>query len=136
MNYVFVYGTLKRGHGNYEALLNRPDVHFIGTAQTVNPYRMLHAGFPVLMKSNQDTFPALGEVFDIVEEDGPVTVNLDRLEGEGTMYKREKIPVDIHGIGTRECWAYFGCADYWRRDAIPTCDVIDGRYVWNQRRRS
>lgn len=84
---VFVYGTLKRGHGNHRLL---QDAHFLGEFVTENKWTMYSTGgFPAVVHGDSDYIS--GEVYEVNDEQFK---NLDRLEGYPTMYTRERIEVD------------------------------------------
>lgn len=89
--YVAVYGSLRKGHGNYEHLLK--EEKFIGQFETEPLYTLLDLGsFPGLIKNGGTS--VVMEVFDIDEK---ILKRLDRLEGyygvneKKNMYDREKI---------------------------------------------
>ncbi len=97
---VFVYGTLKRGHGNNKHFLK--DAVFLGKATTSNRWTMGGKGqsFPYVYEENEKLGANIvGEVFaiDSVELQG-----LDRLEGVPSHYKRNTIEVDYSDDGTTE----------------------------------
>ena len=99
MEKVFVYGTLKRGHGNH-VLLRGSD--FLGPSFSKSP----------------GTTRVIGELYNVDE----LTLNhLDMLEGHPTWYKREQINVDyISNEGEMEstkAWLYFN-------EEIPTGATI------------
>ena len=110
---VFVYGTLKTGHGNYGYYLkNKPGVRFLGTGQTLNPFHMRDCGFPILLREGDPMLPACGEVFEVPSElFGP----LDRLEGNGQMYERDVEPIRMLGQDGEpvEAWVYIGMPEHW-----------------------
>lgn len=94
---VFVYGTLKRGFGNWSYLLKDQSV-FKGEHTITNGYRM-HSlgGFPAVVPSDKG-LPIHGEVFEV---DQLVFKRLDDLEGYPDMYQRVKVDTQ-HG----EAWMY------------------------------
>ena len=101
---IFVYGTLKRGHGNHVLL---KDSEFLGPALTVNKYVMYRAGIPYVSKS-LELSGIMGELYSVDE----LSLNyLDMLEGHPTWYKREKIPIDYISnkgeIKQTDAWLYF-----------------------------
>jgi len=95
---VFVYGTLKRGFWNHRLLGDqygpRAGVEFLGPADTLDDFRMRCVGFPLIQLANPK--PSLtGQVQGEVYRVHPLILrSLDRLEGEGTMYRRQKIALD------------------------------------------
>ena len=103
---IFVYGTLKRGHGNYERLMRRAT--FLGDAITAPYWRLGSCGsFPILQRGNCCVH---GEVFNV---DRATLRQLDRLESEGTMYQRRRIYVTMEDGGLLRCWTYVGNPEFW-----------------------
>ena len=102
--FVFVYGTLKRGHGNHILM---QDSVFLGPALTDKKYTMYKSGIPFVSKS-PNTTQIIGELYDVVKT---TLDDLDMLEGHPTWYKREKVPVTHISrqgeIETVDAWLYF-----------------------------
>lgn len=103
--YAFVYGTLKRGHHNNQWLM--PDEStFIGEFVTQDYYNMKSVGdhFPAVTK--EKVARVSGELFEILTEEQ--VDDLDQLESNGSMYKRELIRL----VGFKEpVWMYFWLLD-------------------------
>lgn len=86
---VFVYGTLKRGKGNHHFL---EDELYLGTAESVSKsFIMLgKSSFPYVAEVNPGSVQAgkiRGEVYAV---DAFTMTKLDRLEGNGSFYTRQK----------------------------------------------
>jgi gamma-glutamylcyclotransferase (GGCT)/AIG2-like uncharacterized protein YtfP len=92
---VFVYGTLKRGHGNHHWLLDAP---FLGEA--VLPDVVLHdlGPFPMAVPGEG---VVRGEVYRV---DAAGLARLDRLEGYPRLYDRRPLPL----ADGRQAWVYLG----------------------------
>lgn len=110
MHKVFVYGTLKRGFNNYTRLLTGPTTKFIGPAVTDGKFKMLDSGFPVLLTVQSGGKRVAGEVFEV---DHATLANLDRLEGEGSMYDRKVVTVEMSDGSFVQASTYIGC-EHWR----------------------
>lgn len=127
---IFVYGTLKRGHGNYFRYLHGHS-DFIGEGETVALCRLYNCGFPVLRRiewgchKNIEHAPVRGELFWI---DDITLWQLDILEGEGRLYHRRLIKILRPDGRMVKAWGYEG-SGYWHR-LKRLCPIIDGRYVW------
>ncbi|MDM8539433.1 gamma-glutamylcyclotransferase family protein, partial [Desulfobacterales bacterium HSG17] len=83
---VFVYGTLKRGYGNYEHYLK--DAVFLGKASTKERWTMTGETLPfpyVLEQNNTIGNNVVGEVFAVTKKELSA---LDRLEGIPHHYKK------------------------------------------------
>jgi gamma-glutamylcyclotransferase (GGCT)/AIG2-like uncharacterized protein YtfP len=92
-NFVFVYGTLRHGEGNWSwALKDAADL--IGYASTPGEMYTL-GGFPGVILPTTDDRAAgkvvKGEVFACSDE---TLKTLDRLESEGSMYHRRLVSVE------------------------------------------
>ena len=77
MHKVFVYGTLKQGHGNNRLLEGSL---FCGKAITNNTFKMYDGGFPYVVDDNTigGNYPVIGEVYEV---DDATLKRLDGLEG-------------------------------------------------------
>lgn len=108
---VFVYGTLKRGHHNHRIL--GPTPNFVGNAITNTKYKMLDAGFPVLLDitAGETGHFVEGEVYDV---DAITAKRLDQLEGKGRMYNRVRKYVRM-GEGSVRLNYYVGIPQHWGR---------------------
>lgn len=102
---VAVYGTLKRGEGNYR-VTEMCGSKFIGKAKTLHSYCMYGGwGFP---RVTQDSpiCPIQVEVFEVDNFDA-----MDSLEGHPNFFERKEIPVTFVS-GRKEAdvvraWMYF-----------------------------
>ena len=104
MEKVFVYGTLKRGHGNHFLLENSK---YLGSGITDNKYVMYTSAIPYVSKQLNLT-TILGELYEVDE----LTLNdLDMLEGHPTWYKREIVSISYicnkGKVRKVKAWLYF-----------------------------
>lgn len=82
--FVFVYGTLKRGHRNHHLL---KDSKFECQAE-IKGFELYDLGpYPAVIESGDLEDRVKGEIFEIDES---ALARLDELEEEGTLYKRIK----------------------------------------------
>ena len=99
MELVFVYGTLRRGHGNHLLLESS---RFIDAGLTKEKYAMYANGIP-FVNDDEEVSNIFGEVYQVSKH----TLNmLDLLEGHPSWYKRKKIIV----CGSKKkhhAWLYF-----------------------------
>ena len=110
---VFVYGSLLREFHNHGLL--RGEV-FEAEGVTVDEHRMCSlGGFPAAVKASTPGAEHIvqgriaGEVYHVTSE---TFERLDRLEGNGSLYQREQIKVQIECKGGRmtiDAWIYFLC---------------------------
>lgn len=104
METVFVYGTLKKAHGNHRLLKGSK---YLGTGLTKNRYVMYEDGIPYVSKSFSLTNIS-GELYEV---SGATLDSLDMLEGHPIWYKREKTiikTIDKNGnIKLTNAWLYF-----------------------------
>lgn len=92
MTYVFVYGTLKKGHGNHSLLRT---AEFIGTGITSwCGWSMFDGPFPYVVPSENECYVE-GEVYKV---DEPTLKMLDELEGvKYDHYIRYSTPINVIG---------------------------------------
>jgi len=109
---VFVYGTLKRGHGNHHWLADAP---FLGEAALPNV--VLHDLGPFPMAVPGEGL-VLGEVYAV---DAAGLARLDRLEGYPRLYDRRPLPL----VDGRTAWVYLGRPQQVRHVSA----IADGRWL-------
>lgn len=88
---IFVYGTLKRRHGNHGVLGN---ASYLGEAVTVaKNFTMFDGGFPFVSDgfSGDHNGSIVGELYET--SDKRILDNLDRLEGVPYLYVKREIDV-------------------------------------------
>lgn len=123
---VFVYGTLKHGHGNHR-LLRKCNAKFLGYDTITQRFKMADmVGFPGLFrpqpvsdKDEPQTF--YGEVYAVNQEG---LDSLDLLEGHPDFYRREKMWTD----GQRRAWVYL--ISPYVTSQIGTVKLVDDG-MWN-----
>lgn len=121
--FVFVYGTLKSGHGNNRLLRWSK---FKGVATTENQYVLLDLGIPFLIHGSEVENTELlhhvrGELWKL--EDEYDLAALDSLESHPNWYYRSLIHTNL---GT--AWVYF--MPDMKLDTNDLCPVVDGAYEW------
>lgn len=134
LNLVFVYGTLKRGHGNH-VLLENSD--YLGEAVSeLSRYEMRApetGGFPFVTDvsvHSKNKGRILGEIYRV---DDSVLDRLDLLEGHPSFYTRRIRTFKLLDSGeVVAAWIYLH-----PRVDYPLCDKIilsdgDEAYVWNR----
>ena len=96
--YLFVYGTLRRGSDNKFALLLAERAQFVGAARVAG---LLYdfGRYPGAVKSDQSDGWVQGEVYRL--SDTEVLTLLD--EYEGPEFERSRVSV----AGIQECWIYW-----------------------------
>ncbi|WP_290443257.1 gamma-glutamylcyclotransferase [Clostridium sp. CF012] len=99
MGKVFVYGTLMRGRSNYKYYLEHSIFLGIGTIQG---YALYDLGFypGIILDENECT---KGEVFEV---DNETMSRLDRLEGEGDLYLRRLVKVEMDNGLAHDAYVY------------------------------
>ena len=97
-HYVFVYGTLRRGHHNHDLIRNS---RFVGTYNTGPGYTKLIRGLPFLLE-DYDGPGTEGEVYAVTNL---TMALLDRLEGHPHWYQRKRIPVQ-NNVDNLIAWCY------------------------------
>ncbi len=109
---VFVYGTLKKGHGNHRLLETS---QFLGRCKLYDHFRLVSlGGFPGLVKvpEDQPKCEVSGEVYAVTDD---VLTSLDYLEGHPRFYERQKVKTPF-----KNAWAYFLPDAYLRYPLVAT----------------
>lgn len=109
---IFVYGTLKKGHGNNRLL---KDAEFIGKAVTLGKFKLAGFGVPFVWPDVEGK-PLQGELYDIGDPTvmpGKLRLQLlDDLESNGHVYERRTHEVALmpsdpeRGAAIHEAWIY------------------------------
>lgn len=95
---VFVYGTLKRGHGN-NRLLKQGNATYLGDAYTARHFIMYDGGFPRVAEIAEIPrdpvgFRSGGHITgELWSCDSATLAHLDSLEGTPTFYRRQDVVV-------------------------------------------
>ena len=128
MHKIFVYGSLKRGHGNNSLLKG---YKFLGEAQTVSTFKMYDGGFPYVVDDNipENEYPIKGELFEV---DNEGLTRLDRLEGVShDHYNRIIVDVAI-GDAFEDAYMYVASPSTIKhvRENRKFVTPTDGVYCW------
>jgi len=98
---VAVYGTLKRGYGNYYSYLTNSK--FMGSGVTKDKYPLVVDGLPYLIEKKGSGTNVKVDVFKVNEM---TFGHLDALESHPRWYVRKEVPVVVKGK-TITAWVYF-----------------------------
>lgn len=110
-NLVAVYGTLKKGNGNYYSYLTSSK--FVGSGKTKDRYPLVVQGLPYLIEQKDKGYNVDVDVFKVSDS---TLKDLDRLEGHPNWYVRKQIPIKMNKGGKQlTCWIYFN-----RRELKPS----------------
>lgn len=94
---VFVYGSLKRGHGLNHVLSTS---EFLGRTHLIGPWRLVSLGaFPGLVQAPSGKRLIHGELYQV---DPGILQRLDGIEGHPRFYERKVVQVS----SGEEAWAY------------------------------
>lgn len=117
---LFVYGTLKRGHGNNFLLRNS---EFLGEALTEADYDIFSAGIPFLTEGE---YAVRGDLYEVDDQTRRTT---DALEGHPGFYTRA--PLQIQGF--TDVQAYMVLREDLEARGIEPCPVLpDGTKQWDR----
>lgn len=131
--FVFVYGTLKFGEGNWSWALSGEE--YVGPSVTSEKYVLGNVGFPYMFKDADGMVPddllkpVVGDVFKVSNE--RTMMKLDALEGEGSHYHRELITTE----DGYTCWTYFQKDLYALYRCEPCVITEDDCWVWVPKRK-
>lgn len=101
---VFVYGTLKVGHGLHKLLSTGKNVEYMGRHYIEEPLMLCDMGaFPALVRDEyfDKVYRTYGELYSV---DPETLASLDFAEGHPRFFKREK--VSTAGPNEHKCWVY------------------------------
>jgi gamma-glutamylaminecyclotransferase len=99
---VAVYGTLKKGHGNYYNYLS--DSKHLGSGHTTDKYPLIIQGLPYLVDKKGIGHNVEVDVFKVSAE---VLSSLDKLEGHPTWYERKQRLIKMENGNSILAWIYF-----------------------------
>jgi len=126
--HVFVYGTLKRGHGNHKLLRAAT---FMGTTRTKGRYALGDIGFPYAFPEtvipshlhSRLCHPVVGECYML---HSPSTLEtLDHLEGYPTHYDRTVVEL----LNLQQAWMYV-MPDWHTAVYCDACEFKNGGWSW------
>jgi gamma-glutamylaminecyclotransferase len=101
-NIVAVYGTLRKGNGNYYNYLT--DSRHVGEGKTKDKYPLVINGLPYMVEAKGKGYNVTVDVFAV---DDLTLKALDRLEGHPNWYERKKIPIKMADGTEVMAWLYF-----------------------------
>lgn len=134
MNYIFVYGTLKRGEQNHQLISGAKFVD-VGYVQGCVLFDL--GGCPAMMPGGSRqvdtvTYVAKGEVYSVPDAEWSGTLaRLDKLEREGSLYLRVKLNVCTKTSGDYECVTYIFIPSLQRDERVVLNGWWSGRDVWD-----
>lgn len=104
---VFVYGTLKEGHGNHQLLADRPGAQKIGTGTTGKAFGFVNYAIPFTIQGGPREMRGFvqGELYAVTS--ATIMKDLDRLEGHPRFYERKMTPIRLDNGDEVEAWLYF-----------------------------
>lgn len=117
---VFVYGTLKEGRPNNDALRG---ADLLGRHILRGKYRMVNLGYypgMVFLPSTEPDNQILGEVYRVSRDTLQV---LDYIEGHPNYYARHKVTTPWKGA-----WCYFLPMAY--KDKAEAVETVEGIQIW------
>ena len=98
-----VYGTLKKGFGNY--LSDLQNATYLGRVTTIKKYRLVIVGYPCLLPFNGEGHQIVVDLFEI---DTSTLIKIDALEEHPRVYQRKKITMS----NGASAWIYFRNVDH------------------------
>ena len=93
---IFVYGTLKQGHGNHSVMPVESEFKGLGS---YDGKMVSLGGFPGVIKDS--TGITNGEVWEV-----PFIEGIDMLEGNGSFYTREEKAIEMEDGSVEQAWIY------------------------------
>ena len=124
--FVFVYGTLKRGHHNYHRFLKGAS-RFISEATIPGAALLTDGVLPYCVKSSHKKDQVQGEVFQVSKA---CLQELDCLENHPHWYQREKVIIDVGANEPLDAWVYFIDSNHSQIRDNSLTQISDG--VWRK----
>lgn len=93
---VFVYGTLKHGHGLHYVLSDDDSTMYCADGDVVGHALIDLGPFPGMIPSEDPDSVVRGEVYEV---SSATLRKLDNVEGEGSLYDRKEVWVELYGVG-------------------------------------
>ena len=115
-HYVFVYGSLKRGHSRHSILTASQRTKFCGVGvsddHTFDLVIADPGNIPVLLESTakERLLKIKGELWLV---DTETLIKLDHIESNGYLYERQSRRFWV-GKESIPAWIYIGCPKFWR----------------------
>jgi gamma-glutamylcyclotransferase (GGCT)/AIG2-like uncharacterized protein YtfP len=134
-NYIFVYGTLKRGGFNEYLMYG---CNFVGTGKAKGFVLVDLGGCPGMMPGvitrHNHNDDAVGDVYTASDKELPYALaRLDHLESEGNMYVRVKAEVQLYNDTSGDGGCPIECTTYlFMPNLNPEALVVNGE--WNAMR--
>jgi gamma-glutamylcyclotransferase (GGCT)/AIG2-like uncharacterized protein YtfP len=124
---VFVYGTLKRGHGNNRLLSS--SVFLTAAESAIHGQLKNLGGFPcwdmLSPVSDAPMAPVRGELWEVSLEDFH---KLDRLEGHPSFFFRSQFDFNRSDNGMAQtAWVYT-----LNHQSETLCPIVEGAYEWKR----
>lgn len=101
-NVIAVYGTLRKGMGNYHRYLR--NAKHLGSGTTQDKYPMIAKGIPYVYDEKGRGNQIVVDVFKVGDMD---LKPIDQLEGHPDWYERKQIPVVMKSGKVITAWLYF-----------------------------
>ena len=101
MDKLFVYGTLRKGHGNHHVLELSKAVPIDLSAKTVRKFMHVVDFLPKVFK-HEAVAQVEGELYRI-----PTMKYVDTLESHPYLYRREQVDISDSGGEVHRAWLYF-----------------------------
>ena len=126
--YLFVYGTLRRGTGTSWSQFLASAATWIGLGRTRGVMIQLD-GYPGMIDPTSDSDWVIGEVVRLNDPAGAWRI-LDEYERCGPEdplpheFERKIAPIEVHEGGRLYAWAYFYCFDTSGRARIHSGDYL------------
>ena len=122
--FIFVYGTLLKGKCNYNRFLAPAEPEMRGEIEGFEMYDL--GAFPAIVKGDGRV---KGEVYKVNPEQ---LARIDRLEGEGTLYTKEKVKVEGYHFNEEvDAYVYIYNHKVDGLDVIPyASQPYKNEYIW------
>ena len=123
---VAVYGTLKKGHSNFNNYLTQSN--FLSSGVTLEKYPFIIEGLPYV---SSDEGNGLNVEVDVMLVDDDELFELDCLESHPNWYERKQVKIHTEDFGVVTAWLYFNDTVEYNGKELQSTYTEQSKYSYN-----
>ena len=121
-----MYGTLKKGHSNFNNYLTQSN--FLSSGVTLEKYPFIIEGLPYVSSDEGNGFNV--EV-DVMLVDDDELFELDCLESHPNWYERKQVKIHTEDFGVVTAWLYFNDTVEYNGKELQSTYTEESKYSYN-----